>query len=99
MPEAGLPPVAVQAKLYGEVPPVADAVQDTAVPTVPVDGQLIETARTCADVMLIVAELEAVFVFASVTVTLIVLVVMAVKVVENVASVAVELGTPFTDHA
>ena len=49
--------------------------------------------------MVIVAELEAVFEFASVTVTLTVLVVMAVKVVENVADVAVEFTAPFTDQA
>jgi len=46
VPEAGLPPGAVQANVYGLVPPVAEAVHDTAVPTVPVDGQLIETAST-----------------------------------------------------
>ena len=49
--------------------------------------------------MLIVAELDAVFAFASVAVTLTVSVVIAVNVVENVADVAVELTDPFTDQA
>lgn len=41
---AGFPPVAVHANVYGVVPPVAEAVHDTAVPTVPVAGQLIDAA-------------------------------------------------------
>ena len=40
LPDVGLPPVAVHANVYGAVPPVAEAVHDTAVPTVPVAGQL-----------------------------------------------------------
>jgi hypothetical protein len=43
VPEDGLPPVAVQENVTGDVPPVAEAVQFTAVFTVPDDGQLIET--------------------------------------------------------
>jgi len=49
--------------------------------------------------MLMVAEPDAVFALASVTVTLIMLDPMAVNVVEKVADVAVELTSPFTDHA
>ena len=45
VPEDGLPPVAVQANVTGGVPPDADAEQDTAVPTVPVAGQVIVTTR------------------------------------------------------
>ena len=59
VPEAGLPPVAVHENEYGVVPPVADALQDTEVPTVPVDGQLIVTTRAGADTS-ILAELDAV---------------------------------------
>jgi hypothetical protein len=44
VPEAGVPPVAVQLKEYGVVPPVADAVNVTAVPTVPVVGPVTEAA-------------------------------------------------------
>jgi len=61
VPLAGDPPVAVQANVYGEVPPVADAVQATGVPTVPVVGQLIETARAKGE---IVTDAVAVAVFA-----------------------------------
>jgi len=46
VPEDGLPPVAVQEKVTGGVPPVAVAVHATAVPTVPVVGQLIDTVNT-----------------------------------------------------
>ena len=37
---AGDPPVAVQANVYGEVPPDAEAVHDTAALTVPVAGHV-----------------------------------------------------------
>ncbi len=73
VPDAGLPPVAVHANVYGEVPPVAVAVQDTAVLTVPVVGQLMVTARGEAGPMVTVADLEFVAALASVAVTLIVL--------------------------
>jgi len=43
VPEAGLPPVAVQEKVTVPTPPVEEAVHETAVPTVPVAGQLIVT--------------------------------------------------------
>jgi len=72
VPEAGLPPVAVQEKVYGDVPPVALAVQDTATPTVPLAGQLIVTA-TGNGLIVTVADALAVAAFASVTVTEIVL--------------------------
>ena len=72
VPEAGLPPVAVQEKVYGDVPPVALAVQDTATPTVPLAGQLIVAVRA-KGLIVTVAEALAVAAFASVAVTDIVL--------------------------
>ena len=75
VPLAGLPPVAVHAKVYGAVPPVADAVQETAVPTVPVAGHVIDAARA-SGLMLTVAWFVAVLwvgLAESVAVTLIVL--------------------------
>src|SRR4029077_14488513 len=69
VPVAGLPPVAVQANVYGAVPPVAEAVKVTAVPTVPVVGTVIRAARATDGVILIVAVAVAVFAFASVIVT------------------------------
>ena len=68
VPVAGLPPVAVQAKVYGVVPPEPVAVKATAVPTVPVVGPPIVTARTNG-LMVIEAEAVAVFALVSVTVT------------------------------
>ena len=59
VPVAGLPPVAVQAKVYGEVPPEPVAVNVTAVPTVPVVGPEIETERVSGDTVT-VAEADAV---------------------------------------
>ena len=53
LPEAGLPPVAVHANVYGEVPPVADAVQLTAMPTVPLAGQLIVAVRVSAETVIV----------------------------------------------
>jgi hypothetical protein len=44
VPVDGEPPVAVQAKVYGVVPPVADAVHEMAVPVLPELGQVIEAA-------------------------------------------------------
>ncbi len=72
VPLAGLPPVAVQANVYGVVPPEPVAVHDTAVPTVPVAGQLIVTARA-SGLIVTVADAVAVLAFVSVTVTLMVL--------------------------
>jgi hypothetical protein len=45
VPEDGLPPGAVQAKVTGGIPPEAEAVHATALPVVPVAGQLISTVR------------------------------------------------------
>ena len=45
VPVAGDPPVAVQENVYGAVPPVAEAVQFTALLTVPEAGQDIEATR------------------------------------------------------
>lgn len=56
VPLAGDPPVAVHANEYGEVPPEAVAVQATALLTVPVAGQLIETARGDAGLIVTVAD-------------------------------------------
>lgn len=67
-PEAGLPPVAVHANVYGDVPPVADAVQDTAVPTVPVAGQLMVVVKVRAAIVT-AADAVALTLFASVPVT------------------------------
>jgi hypothetical protein len=68
VPVEGVPPVAVQLKVTGGVPPDELAVQVTAVPTVPVVGQLIVTTRFAA-LMTIVADAVAVAAFASVAVT------------------------------
>jgi len=73
VPLAGLPPVAVQANVYGEVPPEPVAVQDTALLTVPEVGQLIVTANGEAGPIVTVADLEFVAALPSVTVTDIVL--------------------------
>ena len=73
VPLAGLPPVAVHANVYGEVPPVAEAVHETAVPTVPDVGQLIVTANGDAGPIVTVAEAVVVAALASVAVTDIVL--------------------------
>ena len=67
VPVVGLPPVAVQAKVYGVVPPEPVAVKAAAVPTVPVVGPPIVTARANG---LTVIEAEAVAVFALVSVTI-----------------------------
>jgi len=49
VPVAGVPPVAVQLKLKGAVPPVAEAVQLTIAPTIPVAGQDMVTVKTGAE--------------------------------------------------
>ena len=68
VPDAGLPPVAVQANVYGDVPPEPVAVNVTAVPTVPVVGPLIVTARA-RGLIVMLAEALAVFALVSVIVT------------------------------
>ena len=72
VPLAGEPPVAVHENVYGAVPPVAVAVNVTAVPTVPVVGPLTVTPRA-SGLIVTVADLELVAAFPSVTVTEIVL--------------------------
>ena len=66
VPVAGEPPVAVQEKVTGGVPPLALAEHVTAVPTVPVAGQLIVTVSAPPTVWDAVATLA----FASVTLSL-----------------------------
>ena len=68
VPVEGDPLVAVQVNVYGLVPPVADAVHATAVPTVPVAGQLM-LAASVSGLIVTVAEPEAVFELVSVTTT------------------------------
>jgi len=68
VPEAGLPPVAVHANVYGVVPPDPVAVNVTAVPKVPVVGPLIVTASV-SGLTRMSAGTVAVIAFASVTVT------------------------------
>ncbi len=46
VPLDGLPPVAVQLKVTGGTPPEAVAEHETAVPTIPVRGQVIVTVNT-----------------------------------------------------
>jgi hypothetical protein len=74
VPLAGVPPVAVQANVYGDVPPVPVAVNVSRVLIPPVVGPLIVTARASAAIVT-VADLVAVTggVALSVAVTLIVL--------------------------
>ena len=69
VPDAGLPPVAVQANVYGVVPPDAVAVKATAVPTVPVAGPEMVTASAIPGPIVIVADAEAVTALPSVIVT------------------------------
>jgi len=66
VPEDGFPPVAVQENVTGGVPPADVAVHATAIPTVPVVGQLIDMVNTAAWPTAWVA--VAVFALASVTV-------------------------------
>jgi hypothetical protein len=69
VPDAGLPPVAVHANVYGDVPPVALAVQLTGLLTVPVLGQVMVTANAAAGPIVTVADLVFVAALASVPVT------------------------------
>jgi hypothetical protein len=72
VPVAGVPPGADQLNVYGAVPPDAEAVKVTAVPTVPDAGPLTVT-ETGSGLIVIVASLNALALLASVTVALIVL--------------------------
>jgi len=67
VPDDGVPPVAVQAKVIGAVPPVAVAVHGTGLLTVPAVGQATVTKRPW--VITTVADAVAVFAFPSVIVT------------------------------
>jgi hypothetical protein len=58
--------------VYGEVPPVADAVKVTAVPAVPEVGPVTVTTNGCGLIVTVVS-LNALALFVSVIVTLIVL--------------------------
>jgi hypothetical protein len=69
VPVAGVPPGAVQANVYGEVPPDADAVKVTAVPTVPEAGPVTVTT-TGVDEITIEAVLKPLALLASVAVAL-----------------------------
>ena len=68
LPEGGLPPVAVHENVIGGVPPDAVAEQETAVPTVPVAGQVIVTWRFPPTWWVAVASLPLVSVTFSTTV-------------------------------
>ena len=68
VPEAGDPPVAVHANVYGVVPPVPVAVNVIGVPVVPVVGPLIETVSASGEIVIVVVA-DAVFAFVSVVVT------------------------------
>ena len=69
VPVAGVPPGAVQANVYGDVPPVAEAVKVTAVPTVPLVGPLTVTTGG-VDEMTMDAVLNALALLVSVAVAL-----------------------------
>jgi hypothetical protein len=68
VPDAGLPPVAVQENVYGVLPPEPVAVNVTEVPTVPLVGPDMLTVRG-KGLILIVADAVAVAALASVAVT------------------------------
>lgn len=69
VPLDGEPPVAVQLKVYGVVPPVPVAVKVTAVPVVPAVGPETETVKASGEIAT-VADADAVTAFASVAATL-----------------------------
>ena len=53
VPDDGVPPGADQENVYGAVPPVADAVNVTAVPTVPDAGPVTVTATACGAIVML----------------------------------------------
>jgi len=69
VPVEGVPPVAVQAKVIGAVPPVTVALHCTGLLTVPVVGHVIDRVRA-PGLMFTVVEAVAVLAFPSVTITL-----------------------------
>jgi len=95
-PEAGLPLVAVQAKVYGVVPPEPDAVKVTEEDTPPVVGPIIVTARV-KGLIVIVADAVAVLALASVAVTETVKVPFVLYVVVKLVPVP-EDGVPVAVH-
>jgi hypothetical protein len=97
VPLAGVPPVAVQLKEIGAVPPFDVAVHVTGLPTVPVVGQDMATVRP--PVITMVAEAVAVFAFESVIVTLTVKVPKAEYVVVKLAPVPLAGVPPVAVHA
>ena len=68
VPLDGVPPIAVHAKEIGGIPPVTATVHVRAVPTVPVAGHVIAKPLR-PPLILMVADMVAVFALASVTVT------------------------------
>lgn len=68
VPVAGLPPGALQLNVYGDVPPDAEAVKVTAVPTIPLVGPL-TVAASASGLIAIVADAVAVLPLPSVAVT------------------------------
>ena len=70
VPVAGVPPGADHENVYGAVPPVAEAVKVTAVPTVPVAGpEMLTASVTGLTVMLAVFEAWAPLVSVTVALT------------------------------
>lgn len=98
VPDDGVPPVAVQAKLYGVVPPVPVAVKVRDAPVFPVVGPEIVTESVSA-LMVIVADIVAVFAFASVTVTETVYEPLTLYIVDSVAALPLAGAPPVAVHA
>ena len=92
VPDDGLPPVAVQEKVYGVVPPEPVAVKLTGVPVLPLLGPLMVTDSGSAAIV-IVADLVALTAFALVAVTVTVYEPLTLYVVMKVAPVP-EAGLP-----
>ena len=65
----GVPSPKFQENEYGVVPPEAEAVKLTEVPTVPVVGAVVKTTANVSGEIVIVADAVASFAFASVTFT------------------------------
>jgi hypothetical protein len=98
VPLAGLPPVAVHAYVYGEVPPETVEVKLSNAFTLPEVGPLIDAVRGVAG-MLMRWNAEAVLPFWSVTVSVTLYVPFTAKLVEKVAAVPVDGLPPETAHA
>jgi hypothetical protein len=98
VPLDGVPPVAVQLMVTAPVPPLVVAVQATAVPTVPVVGQVTVTVKAFG-LMVTVAEAVAVTAFASVTVTLTVWAPVVAYCVVKLVPVPLDGVPPVAVHA